>query len=135
MDAASYLTEQEIVQLHERIIERSAGKHGVHNPAALESCVAQPKTAVFGVERFPTIFDKAAAYCFFIVRLHPFFDGNKRTGLAAALTYLCDRGIEPAFGEDEMYNAIHAVASGEADIGDLAAIFRRSVSSPGVNSA
>lgn len=135
MDAASYLTEQAIVQLHERIIERSAGKHGVHNPAALESCVAQPKTAVFGVERFPTIFDKAAAYCFFIVRLHPFFDGNKRTGLAAAVMYLLKRGIEPTFGKDEMYNAIHAVARGEAEIDDLAAIFRRSSGAPRVNQA
>ncbi len=131
MDEASYLTRQEIVQLHERIIGRFAGKHGVRDPAALDSCVAQPKTAVFGEERFPTIFDKAAAYCFFIVKLHPFFDGNKRTGLAAAVTYLLDNGIEPAFGEDEMYNAIHAVVRGEADIHDLATLFRTSDGSPG----
>ncbi len=94
--------------------------------------MAQPKTAVFGEERFPTIFDKAAAYCFFIVKLHPFFDGNKRTGLAAAVTYLLDNGIEPAFGEDEMYNAIHAVARGKADnIHDLAALLRTSAGSSG----
>ena len=122
----SYLSEEELIELHDRIIGLIGGMPGVRDHAGLESCVAQPKTAVFGQERFPTVFDKAAAYCFFIVRLHPFFDGNKRTALLAALTFLLDNEITPIFDDDEMYEAIHAVARGEADIDDLASIFRKS---------
>ena len=97
---------------------------GVRDRAALASCAAQPKTAVFGTERFPTVFDKAAAYCFFIVRLHPFFDGNKRTGLVAAITFLLDNGVTPAFDEEEMYRAIDGVARGTVDLEDLVLAFR-----------
>ena len=104
---------------------------GIRDPAALESCVAQPKTAVFGKEPFPTVFDKAAAYCFFIVRLHPFFDGNKRTGFLAARTFLLDNGYAPIFDEDEIYELIIAVVRHEAEIEDLASLFRRASLPPG----
>lgn len=36
----------------------------------------------------PTVTDKAAVYMFSIVSNHIFADGNKRTGLAAAITFL-----------------------------------------------
>ena len=121
----SYLTEQELVDIHRKIIGHTGGMPGIRDRAALETCVAQPKTAVFGEERFPTVFDKAAAYCFFIVRAHPFFDGNKRTGLSASVVFLLDHGVEPVFDKDEMYDAICQVVTGELDIEDLAQIFRK----------
>jgi death-on-curing protein len=98
---------------------------GVRDSGALASCVAQPKTAVFGEERFPTVFDKAAAYCFFIVRMHPFFDGNKRTGLVAAITFLLDHGISPEFDQNEMYDVMIRVANGQIEIDELAQVFCR----------
>lgn len=103
---------------------------GVRDEGALASCLAQPKTAVFGEERFPTIFDKAAAYCYFIVRMHPFFDGNKRTGLVAAITFLLDHGISPLFDENEMYDVMIRVANGQIEIDGLADVFRRTVGQP-----
>jgi len=57
--------------------------------------------------------------------LHPFFDGNKRTGLAAAITFLLDHGVTPIFDEDKMYDLIIRVATGEAEIDDLAEAFRQ----------
>lgn len=131
MDSLSYLSEAEIVELHDQIIELIGGTPGLRDRAALESCVAQPKTAVFGAERFPTVFDKAAAYCFFIVRLHPFFDGNKRTALSAAVEFLLDNGITPLFDADEMYELINAFVRREAEIEDLASLFRRASHSTG----
>lgn len=135
MHATSYLSENEIIELHDRVIGPFGGISGVRDQGALESCVVQPRTAVFGVERFPTLFDKAAAYCYFIVRLHPFFDGNKRTGLAAAITFLLENGIAPTFDERTMYDAILSVVKGEMDVEGLAAIFRKPSEIRGENSA
>jgi death-on-curing protein len=98
---------------------------GVRDAGALASCISQPKTAVFGVERFPTLYDKAAAYCYFIVRLHPFFDGNKRAGLLAAITFLLDHGTTPFFDENEMFKLIIRVATGEAELEELGVAFRQ----------
>ena len=40
------------------------------------------------------LFDMAAAYAVAIIYRHPFIDGNKRTGAAAALTFLYLNGFE-----------------------------------------
>jgi len=125
-----YLSEDEIVKLHLGVIGRYGGMPGVRDTGALASCVAQPKTAVFGEERFPTVFDKAAAYCFFIVRMHPFFDGNKRTGLVAAATFLLDHGITPVFDKNEMYDVIIRVTDGQFEVAALADVFRRTGRQP-----
>lgn len=124
-DAPSYLREEEIVELHRQIIGRVGGIPGIRDSGALKSCVAQAKTAVFGQERFPTLFDKSAAYCFFIARMHPFLDGNKRTAFLAALHFLLKNGITPTFDEDEMYEPICGAATGKLDIEELAQIFRK----------
>ncbi|MFQ5805676.1 MAG: type II toxin-antitoxin system death-on-curing family toxin [Phycisphaerae bacterium] len=123
-DQPVYLTKQEVLDLHLRVIGHFGGMGGVRDPAALESCLAQPKMAAFGHERFPTIHEKAAAYCFFIVRNHPFFDGNKRTGFLAALRFLRINGITSVYDQDRMYEAIVAVATGELDASGVAKVFR-----------
>jgi len=121
----NYLTESEIVELHERVIGQFGGMPGIRDRGALASCASQPMTAVFGVERFPSVHEKAAAYCFFIIRLHPFFDGNKRAGLVAAIAFLIDHGVTPIFDENEMFDLIIRVATGKAELDDLTVAFRR----------
>ncbi|MCB9294915.1 MAG: type II toxin-antitoxin system death-on-curing family toxin [Lewinellaceae bacterium] len=43
---------------------------------------------MFEQEIYPEIYDKAAVYMFNIISNHVFQDGNKRTGLEAALLFL-----------------------------------------------
>ena len=43
---------------------------------------------VFGQKIYKTIFHQAAAYLYLIIKNHPFIDGNKRTALATAVTFL-----------------------------------------------
>ena len=124
MPLPPYLSEEEIVALHAQVIGLLGGKRGLRDADALRSCVAQPQTAVFGVERFPTVFDKAAAYCFYLVRLNPFFDGNKRTAFLAARTFLLDGGLAPDLETDETYRMMIALAEGKSDIDRLASFFQ-----------
>lgn len=120
----NYLTAQDIVDIHGELISRMGGMPGVRDIDALSSCVAQPQTAVFDEERFYTAFEKAAAYCFYVVRLHPFFDGNKRTGLVAAITFLLDQGLTPRFEEDVMYKMVIGCATGVTNVPELARTFK-----------
>ncbi len=108
-----YLSRDELLDLHDGMIRLYGGMPGVRDERILDSCLAQPKTHVFDVERFPTLIDMAAASCFFIVRNHPFFDANKRTGLAAALQFLRINGVSVRFLEEETYDVIIGVANGE----------------------
>lgn len=100
---------------------------GVRDEGALDSCIAQPSMKVFGEERFPTLARKAAAYCFFIIRNHPFFDGNKRTGFAAASHFLLGNGLEPRFHEEEAFTTIVQVAAGEVGMEQLAAMVSNAI--------
>ena len=66
----------------------------------------------------------AAAYMFHIVQNHPFLDGNKRTGLIAALTFLDLNGIEIDAPGGSLYDLAIAVATGQADKTDIAEFLR-----------
>lgn len=53
----------------------------------------------------------AVAYLFHITQSHPFHDGNKRTGVLAALVFLTTNGIEGLPASDEPEETTMAVAS------------------------
>lgn len=124
----AYLSEEEVLELHAAAVALHGGKLGVMNQAALESCLAQPRTHVFGQEPFQSISDKAAAYCYFINRLHPFYDGNKRTGFLAALHFLLQNKVKPAFDEDVAFEVITGVAEGTVSLQELREYFRSTTS-------
>jgi len=118
-----YVDHDELLQLHYEAIARFGGLAGVRDQAALEASLAQPQMAVFGVERFPTLIEKAAAYCYFLILNHPFFDGNKRTAVAAAVHFLLENGTAPHLDDDLMYQTVVSVASGTADMQALVDVF------------
>ena len=67
----------------------------------------------------------AAAYLFYLCRNHPFIDGNKRTAMASALTFLEQNGVDVAiFDGERLYDAMIAIAEKRLDKAGLAAVFR-----------
>jgi death-on-curing protein len=122
-----YVSEQEVVALHDDALREFGGKPGILDAAALCSSLALPKTAVFGTERFPTIIEKAAAYCYFIARNHPFVDGNKRTAFLTALHFLRKNGLTPRFDPAVTYDVLTRVAAGTGTLEELNSLFQRSL--------
>ena len=83
-----YLSAEEILILHARIIDATGGAHGVRDIGRILSATERPKMQFAGNPLFPTLFDRAAAYFTSVAYDHPFVDGNKRTALAAAARFL-----------------------------------------------
>lgn len=108
-----YLTLNELLQLHRRIIEQSGGSAGIHSVGALDSALAQPRMTFGGEDLYPTIAEKAAALGHALVRNHPFLDGNKRIGHAAMEVFLLLNGHEIAASVDEQEQIIMRLAAGE----------------------
>jgi len=72
--------------------------------------------SLFGEVLYPDIFHQAAAYMFYIIKNHIFMDGNKRTGLASAITFLkLNNIIFAAFDEDIVFDYVIDVAQGPND--------------------
>jgi death on curing protein len=110
---AEFLSLEEVLELHDMSIQRYGGDPGLRDRGLLESAVAQPM-ASFG-ERFlhPDLFSMAGAYLFHITSNHPFVDGNKRTGLLAALVFLDTNGVTVEHGTDELYELTMQVSRAE----------------------
>lgn len=83
-----YLTAEEILILHARVVDETGGSHGVRDPGLLQSISERPKAAFGGKEMYRGIFAKAAVYLDSIIRYHVFVDGNKRTALISTARFL-----------------------------------------------
>ena len=97
-----------------RIAERAAGPDvGVRDIGLLEAAAARPRATAFGQDAYPSLHEKAAALVHSVVTNHALVDGNKRLGLASAIAFLGINGWRLTLSEDEAYDLIIAIASGE----------------------
>lgn len=100
-----YLTVAEVVAIHHDQIEEYGGEHGLLNQGALEAAVFRPQTGYYN-----DLSEEAAALLESLVNNHPFVDGNKRVGFAAAHTFLlmngCDLDVSSKAASDFIFKAI-----------------------------
>jgi death on curing protein len=81
-----WLLKDTVLALHERLLADFGGSAGLRDEGLLDSALARPENLfAYGT---PSVFDLAASYAFGLVKNHPFIDGNKRVGFAAALVFL-----------------------------------------------
>ena len=113
------LTKQQIILLHEHMIQETGGAHGLRDEGMLDSALAAPFQEVFGTIAYPSIQQKAVRLGYGLIMNHPFVDGNKRIGTHAMLVLLALNGIELRFEQDELSDEILAVASGVYDYDQL----------------
>lgn len=87
----------------------------------LESCLARPKTTLFGVDAYPELSLKAAALMHSVVTSHPLIDGNKRTAWVLMITFMMLNDYEVIAETDEAFDFVLSVATGEAELETIAA--------------
>lgn len=106
----------------EQLAEHGGGQ-GTRDAALLESALARPRQiAAYGD---PDAAALAAAYAFGVARNHPFTDGNKRTALAVAETFLMLNGRRLTATDAQAVVAFMALAAGELNEEELADWFRQ----------
>jgi len=97
----------------------------------LESAIAQAAATFGGEYLHADIFHMAAAYLFHIVQDHPFVDGNKRTGAAAAINFLRLNDISIDADQTLFEELVRATAQGEVGKTALADFLRANAQPPG----
>ena len=115
----NYLTAEQILFIHARVIDETGGAHGVRDVGLLQSAAARPKATFGGDELYPDIFSKAAALMESLARNHPFLDGNKRTAVTATGLFLQINGLlleapQKTFERFALDMAVGKLAQGEA---------------------
>jgi len=120
-----FLELAEIVAIHSDQIERYGDTAGIRDIGLLKSAVAVPRSTFAGRLLHEDLCEMAAAYLFHIIRNHPFLDGNKRTGLVAAVVFLALNGVDIDVGERGVERIVRAVAEGKAGKAEVAAFLRK----------
>jgi len=120
-----YLTSEQLLFIHSRLIAETGGSHGVRDLARLESAVARPQAVFDRKELYPDVFLKAAALLDSLVNNHPFIDGNKRTGIAAAALFLQANGRQLTASTSELEEFTLEAVTSHPDLIILADWLRR----------
>jgi death-on-curing protein len=120
-----YISLEIVLEIHKRQLMEFGGSSGIRNQAGLESAVEVPKSTFDGADLYPSIFDKAAAYAYHIAEAQAFVDGNKRTALDVALTFLAINGYELETESMELYEAMIAIAEKRMNKAELANLFQK----------
>lgn len=111
-----------VLAMHDEQLRLHGGAAGVRDEGMLDSALNRPlQKQAYGE---PDLCELAAAYLFGIVKNHPFVDGNKRTGLAAADTFLYFNGLELRAEDEDLIQFVLMVAAGDIDENGAAAFFR-----------
>ncbi len=120
-----YLSDDQILAVHQAQIQRFGGSAGVRDKGALEAALARPAMTFGGEDLYPDIPSKAAALMHSLVMNHPFVDGNKRVGVSAVELFVTANGWELPVGDSDLEELTLTVARGELDVEPLAIWFRQ----------
>jgi death-on-curing protein len=114
-----WVLRETVLALHEQLLAVFGGSSGIRDEGLLDSALARPENRhAYGT---PTVFELAAAYAFWLVKNHPFVDGNKRIGFLAAIVFLEINGYKFQATEADATVRTLALAASEMDEAGYAA--------------
>ena len=122
-----WLLEETLTAIHHRQIAEHGGSEGLRDEGLLLSALARPQNLLAYGEPAPDLASLAAAYAYGIARNHPFVDGNKRTALVAARTFLILNGVDVEATQDDKVLTFLNLAEGAISEEELADWIRKRI--------
>jgi len=92
-----YLSVNDVLEIHQEQISEFGGSFGLRDEFLLISAVSRPQSGYYS-----TIIEQASALWESLSQNHPFIDGNKRTALDSALTFLAINGYSLNIIDEEL---------------------------------
>jgi death-on-curing protein len=112
---------QEVVTIHEVLMQEFGGLPGVRDQNLLQSAIERPFSGFGETAFYATPEAKAGAILESLIKNHPFIDGNKRTGYVLMRLILMQFGKDLTATQDEKYSFIMQVASEQVDFEQIVA--------------
>ena len=114
-----FLTAEQVLFIHSRLVQETGGAHGVRDLSMLLSALGRPQAGFAGSDLYPDIFSKSAALLDSLIRDHPFLDGNKRTAITAAGIFLQLNGFSLVVQNEEMARFTLACAQSQVVLTEI----------------
>ena len=121
------ITLEEALAIHEEVVAATGGSHGLRDRGGLEAALARPFASFGGEDLYPDPVTKAAAMLESIIKNHPFVDGNKRAGYTLGRLMLMTYDVDLRAADDEEYDMVILVATGQLDVDGIVAWMRTRV--------
>jgi len=119
-----FLSVDEVLAIHERVVEEFGGSEGVRDLGLLESALFRPRTGYYR-----DVAEMAAATFESLLMNHPFTDGNRRVAFFATDVFLRLNGWKLAVDADSAHGyLIGLLERGECDFDRLLVWIRRAMS-------
>ena len=122
-----WLLEETVIAIHHRQIAEHGGSDGLRDEGLLSSAIARPQNLLAYGESRTDWASLAAAYAYGIARNHPFNDGNKRTALVAARTFLILNRVDLDATQDDKFLTFLTLAEGAISEEELADWIRKRI--------
>ena len=120
-----WITADDVIQIHSRVIQRSGGMDGLRDRAGLEAAISAPMQSFGGQDLYPTTVEKIARLGYGLASNHAFVDGNKRIGAMMTQLLLKWNGFQMSLRSGELADMFIAIADGSAGESDLLAWIQR----------
>jgi death-on-curing protein len=120
-----FLTAEQVLFIHSRLIDETGGSHGIRDLGMLLSAIGRPQAMYQEKDLYPNLFMKAAALMDSLVRNHPFIDGNKRTTITSTAMFLLINGFRLEVESNKMVRFSLACAQSQLPLNEIAAWFKR----------
>jgi len=117
-----FLTREVIDNIHADSLALFGGSAGIRDDGLIESALGSAQNAWF--YGLGDLFEVAAAYAFHLAQAQAFIDGNKRTGIAAALIFLEYNGVPSRVDDGTLYDAMIGIAERRLNKPQLAAVLK-----------
>jgi len=115
-----YLTIEDVLLLHSMVIDASGGSHGLRDFGLLESAVLRPQATFGGEDLYPDVLIKTSALLHSLLRDHAFVDGNKRTSMYSAMTFLTLNGYTFTASQKEVVSFALKIENDRLSIEEIA---------------
>lgn len=114
-----WISTEDILLIHSRVIEGSGGLDGLRDRNGLEAAIAAPMQTFDGQELYPSAIEKIARLGFGLASNHAFVDGNKRISAMMTQLLLKWNGYDLTLRTGELADMFIAIADGTAKEKDL----------------
>ncbi|WP_128101507.1 type II toxin-antitoxin system death-on-curing family toxin [Paenibacillus sp. DCT19] len=108
-----YLSLEQILQFHTKIIKSTGGSDGVRDLGLVESALKKAEATFDGQELYEGNIKKISVTTFALIKNHGFIDGNKRIGVATMLLLLRLNEISVKYEQEELVELGLKTAEGE----------------------
>ena len=102
-----FLSLDEVVAIHERLIEEFGGPEGIRDPGLLESALFRPQSGYYD-----DLIEMAAALFESLLMNHPFIDGNMRVAFYSVDVFLRLNGWRMRVDPDAAYRHLIGLLEG-----------------------